>query len=181
MGTQERALRAPNVNSARVPTRCNGAAADQKTASTLIRLGEPHRKCYISTIRTGSGMALVWLRCCHLLAGSTLVGERGARGDRGDPSGAYRWPVDEGFVLDRHVISSRPIGYLGEHMQFETTRSALGELIYQLKYRNGKPDDIVETPRCLRRRTVEGVIDCVVPPPPSLHRTKQPAVLIAEE
>ncbi|MPZ20330.1 MAG: hypothetical protein GEV06_20800, partial [Luteitalea sp.] len=24
-----------------------------------------------------------------------------------------------------------------------------------------------------------GVIDCVVPPPPSLHRTKQPALLIA--
>ena len=50
-------------------------------------------------------------------------------------------PIDgpwiEGFVLDRHVISSRPIGYVGEHMQFETTRSALGELVYQLKYRNG--------------------------------------------
>ena len=47
-------------------------------------------------------------------------------------------PIDgpwiEGFVLDRHVISSVPIGYLGEHMQFETTRSALGELVYQLKY-----------------------------------------------
>ena len=38
-------------------------------------------------------------------------------------------PIDgpwiEGFVLDRHVISSVPIGNLGEHMQFETTRSAL--------------------------------------------------------
>jgi hypothetical protein len=42
-------------------------------------------------------------------------------------------PWTEGFVLDRHVASSRPIGYLGEHMQFETTRSALGELVYQLK------------------------------------------------
>ena len=31
-------------------------------------------------------------------------------------------PWIEGFVLDRHVISSRPIGYVGEHMQFETTR-----------------------------------------------------------
>jgi hypothetical protein len=26
-------------------------------------------------------------------------------------------PWTEGFVLDRHVISSVPIGYLGEHMQ----------------------------------------------------------------
>lgn len=46
-------------------------------------------------------------------------------------------PWIDGFVLDRHVISSRPIGYAGEHMQFETTRSPLGELVYQLKYRNG--------------------------------------------
>jgi hypothetical protein len=58
-------------------------------------------------------------------------------------------PIDgpwiEGFVLDRHVISSHPIGYVGEHMQFETTRSPLGELVYQLKYRNGPVSDIVET------------------------------------
>ena len=58
-------------------------------------------------------------------------------------------PIDgpwiEGFVLDRHVISSHPIGYVGEHMQSETTRSALGELVYQLKYRNGPLNDIVET------------------------------------
>jgi hypothetical protein len=51
-------------------------------------------------------------------------------------------PIDgpwiEGFVLDRHVISSVPIGYLGEHMQFETIRSALGELVYQLKYRTDR-------------------------------------------
>ena len=54
-------------------------------------------------------------------------------------------PWIEGFVLDRHVISSVPIGYLGEHMQFDTTRSALGELVYQLKYRNGPLNDIVDT------------------------------------
>lgn len=93
-------------------------------------------------------------------------------------------PVDgpwiEGFVLDRHVISSRPIGYLGEHMQFETTRSPLGELVYQLKYRNGKPDDIIETAAAFVKERWRGLIDCVVPPPPSLHRTNQPAVIIAE-
>lgn len=93
-------------------------------------------------------------------------------------------PIDgpwiEGFVLDRHVISSRPIGYLGEHMQFETTRSPVGELVYQLKYRNGSPNDIVETAVAFITERWSGLIDCVVPPPPSLHRTKQPAVLIAE-
>jgi predicted amidophosphoribosyltransferase len=89
-------------------------------------------------------------------------------------------PWIEGFVLDRHVISSRPIGYAGEYMQFETTRSPLGELVYQLKYRNGPLDDIVETAVAFVTERWSGSIDCVVPPPPSLHRTRQPAVLIAE-
>jgi competence protein ComFC len=92
-------------------------------------------------------------------------------------------PIDgpwiEGFVLDRHVISSRPIGYAGEHLQFETTRSALGELVYQVKYRNGPLNDIVDTAVAFVNERWDGVIDCVVPPPPSLHRTKQPTVLIA--
>lgn len=89
-------------------------------------------------------------------------------------------PWAEGFVLDRHVVSSRPIGYLGEHMQFETTRSPLGELVYQLKYRNGRLNDIIETAVAFITKRWSGLVDCVVPPPPSLHRTKQPAVLIAE-
>jgi hypothetical protein len=89
-------------------------------------------------------------------------------------------PWIEGFVLDQHVISSRPIGYVGEHMQFDTTRSPLGELVYQLKYRNGQPTDIVDTAVAFVTERWGGVIDCVVPPPPSLHRTKQPALLIAD-
>ena len=92
-------------------------------------------------------------------------------------------PIDgpwiEGFVLDRHVISSHPIGYVGEHMQFETNRSALGELVYQLKYRNGPLDDIVDTAVAFISQQWNGAIDRVVPSPPSLHRTKQPAFLIA--
>jgi len=89
-------------------------------------------------------------------------------------------PWAEGFVLDRHVVSSRPIGYLGDYMQFETTRSPLGELVYQLKNRNGSPNDIIDTAVAFVTERWSGAIDCVVPPPPSLHRTKQPAVLIAE-
>jgi competence protein ComFC len=89
-------------------------------------------------------------------------------------------PWIDGFVLDRHVISSRPVGYVGEHMQFETTRSPLGELVYQLKYRNGGADDIIDTAVAFARERWPDCIDRVVPPPPSLHRIKQPAVLIAE-
>ena len=89
-------------------------------------------------------------------------------------------PWLEGFVLDRHVLSSRPLGYLGEHMQFDTTRSPLGELVYQLKYRHGQVDDIVETAAAFVRERLEGSVDCVVPSPPSLHRARQPVMLIAD-
>lgn len=88
-------------------------------------------------------------------------------------------PWVEGFVLDRHVISSYPIGYLGEHLQFDTKRSPLGELVYQLKYKSGPLDDIVETALEFSVGRWGGAIDCIVPPPPSLHRAQQPAVLIA--
>ncbi len=93
---------------------------------------------------------------------------------------SIRGPWIDGFVLDRHVISSAPLGYVGEHMQFDTTRSPLGELVYQLKYKDGRPDDIVETATAFAEEHWRGSVDCVVSPPPSLHRVKQPAVLIAD-
>ena len=43
---------------------------------------------------------------------------------------------DKGFVLDFHVLSSTPIGEnIYGHMEFDTVRTELGELVYQLKYR----------------------------------------------
>lgn len=89
-------------------------------------------------------------------------------------------PWIEGFVLDRHVLSSVPIGYLGEHMQFDTKRSDLGELVYRLKYKGSSPDVIVETAASFARERWPNMIECVIPPPPSLHRTRQPAVVIAQ-
>jgi competence protein ComFC len=96
-------------------------------------------------------------------------------------------PWVEGFTLDRHVLAARPIGYAGEHMQFDTTRSPLGELVFQLKYRGGQPTDIVDTAVAFIKPRWHGVIDSVVSPPPSKHRpvirpsrTQQPAALIAE-
>lgn len=89
-------------------------------------------------------------------------------------------PWVDGFVLDRHVVSARPIGYVGEHMQFDTTRTALGELVYQLKYRNGQPGDIIETAVAFVRETWRDRINCVVSAPPSLHRSRQPALLLGD-
>jgi|SRR3990172_6976783 len=91
-----------------------------------------------------------------------------------------RGPWIEGFVLDRHVIKSAPIGYYGQHMQFDTVRSELGELIYQLKNRNGPPGDIIETAADFVAKQWTCRIDCLIAAPPSVQRAKQPAVVLAE-
>lgn len=44
----------------------------------------------------------------------------------------------------------------------------------------GSPDDIVETAVAFETERWGGSIDCIVLPPPSLHRTRQPVALIAE-
>src|SRR6266481_2889286 len=46
---------------------------------------------------------------------------------------------ERGYVLDVHTISSTMIGYneFG-HPEFDTVRSALGELVYRVKYRGDK-------------------------------------------
>jgi hypothetical protein len=43
---------------------------------------------------------------------------------------------DTGLVLDKHTRSSVFLGYDGlGHPQFDTTRSEVGEALYQLKYK----------------------------------------------
>lgn len=48
-------------------------------------------------------------------------------------------PWDDGFALDLHTVNSQ---YLGDdaygNPQFDTTRSPVGELLYQLKYRSDR-------------------------------------------
>ena len=44
---------------------------------------------------------------------------------------------DLGYSLDKHTISSTPIGYNAYgHMQFDTIRPEVGEALFQLKYRS---------------------------------------------
>lgn len=92
-------------------------------------------------------------------------------------------PWVEGFVLDRHTISSVPTYYIGQHLQYDTTRSPLGELLYRLKYRGGEAGiaDIVDTLVEFIDRSWRPLIECIVPAPPSVHRASQPVVAIAEE
>jgi len=90
-------------------------------------------------------------------------------------------PWVEGYVLDYHTVSSTPTG--DPYYRFDTKRTELGELLFRLKYRAGGSAvvaDIVDT----AEQFVGGwkpPIDCVVPAPPSLTRTTQPAVELARE
>lgn len=85
-------------------------------------------------------------------------------------------------MLDHHVVSSVPTHYIGPHLQFETTRSPLGELLYRLKYRGGHTGvaDIADTVADFVSERWGLIFDCIVPAPPSVHRARQPVVQIAD-
>jgi predicted amidophosphoribosyltransferase len=66
-------------------------------------------------------------------------------------------------------------------MQFETTRSHVGELLYKLKYRA----DISAVPQLIANAVTflnrwKPGIDVIVPVPPSSARAVQPVILLAE-
>ncbi len=88
----------------------------------------------------------------------------------------------QGFAIDLHTISSIPVGYneFG-HMQFETTRSEVGELLYKLKNRadtSAVPQLIADAVTFLN--TWKPGIDMIVPVPPSSARAVQPVILLAQ-
>jgi competence protein ComFC len=98
-----------------------------------------------------------------------------------DVQGAWR----RGWTLDLHTQSSEFLGYdQNGHAQFETKRSPLGELLYQLKYRGQRTaaqvavvmaDFFANMPNTLGR------IDVIIPMPPSTVRPAQPVVEIVRE
>lgn len=91
---------------------------------------------------------------------------------------------DEGYALDRHTISSIPLGEdVYGHMQFETRRSELGELVYGLKYK-GKYNDLQNIMDGIKpfldEWSVLKTIDVILPVPPSIQRQYQPVTEIAQ-
>lgn len=89
---------------------------------------------------------------------------------------------DEGYTLDRHVESSEYIGE-DEHgnPQFETTRTELGELLFQLKYRSDVTAvEPIATAAAGFIRTWQRRIDFIVPVPPSRSRAIQPLFQVAD-
>jgi competence protein ComFC len=74
-----------------------------------------------------------------------------------------RWR--SGFALDLHTTSSTPIGpnEFG-HMQFDTVRPAIAELLYRLKFRADRSaaEPIIETAADFIVRA-DGKFDAIVP------------------
>lgn len=88
---------------------------------------------------------------------------------------------DSGFVLDKHTVRSVPIGYneFG-HMQFDTTRTEIGQALYQLK--NKSDWEQVEPLADELKRTAFPLfsdIRLIVPILPSQVRHRQPVFEIA--
>lgn len=90
-----------------------------------------------------------------------------------------------GWVLDRHVISSTPMGNnIYGHMEYHTIRSELGEFIFQLKYRNklDAVNEIIELiapflDECSELENVDIVFPC---PPSNSRRNFQPTFVLAQ-
>ncbi|KJF28200.1 hypothetical protein TZ02_04685 [Clostridium aceticum] len=92
---------------------------------------------------------------------------------------------EEGFALDVHTLSSE---YLGEdecgRKQFDTIRSDIGQLVYELKYscNKSKVDDIINLiSPFLKEWNIGEKIDIIIPVPPSkLERAFQPVFEITD-
>ena len=87
----------------------------------------------------------------------------------------------EGFALDLHTLSSEFIGHdeFG-HPRFDTKRSDIGELLYQLKFKSDK-DTVQEIVKAVEEfmKAWDPAVDILVPVPPSTHRAVQPVLILA--
>lgn len=88
---------------------------------------------------------------------------------------------DLGFSLDKHVLSST---YIGDnqwgHPEFDTTRSEIGEALFQLKYRS----DFNQVTSIANQLSTSlskyfSSASLVIPMPPSKQRARQPVIEIA--
>jgi predicted amidophosphoribosyltransferase len=88
---------------------------------------------------------------------------------------------DLGYSLDKHVLSST---YLGDnqwgHPTFDTTRSEVGEALYQLKYQSDfKQIPIIANQLSHSLAEQFSSASLVIPMPPSKQRPRQPVIEIA--
>ncbi len=91
-----------------------------------------------------------------------------------------RW--HSGVALDLHTTSSTPIGHNEYgHMQFDTVRPEIAELLYRLKNRADRDaaSPIIETAAHFLAGHRDK-FDAIVPVPPSHERAVQPVIILAE-
>lgn len=91
-----------------------------------------------------------------------------------------RWHA--GVALDLHTTSSTPLGCSDQgHMQFETVRPEIAELLFRLKYRGDRDAaaPIIETAADFLARHRDK-FDAIIPVPPSHQRAVQPVIVLAE-
>ena len=86
-----------------------------------------------------------------------------------------------GFALDKHSVASVPIGENAYgHMQFDTTRTDVGEALFQLKYRNDWSQvNVLASVLAEVLYPKFQDIDLVIPMPASTVRSRQPVTEIA--
>ncbi len=87
----------------------------------------------------------------------------------------------QGYVLDYHTLRSELIGYdeYGNPL-FDTRRTEMGELLYQLKYkRNLDALDALGKAATTFVKSWKVTLDAIVPVPPTKHRRVQPVFAIA--
>ena len=91
-------------------------------------------------------------------------------------------PWADGYALHVHTLSSTYLGDEFGHPTFDTKRSPVGELLYQLKYRNDQTavDPLGEAAESFVKTTWRVPIDAIVPVPPSNLRKVQPVMVVAE-
>lgn len=90
---------------------------------------------------------------------------------------------DDGYALDKHMLSSTFIGYNEYgHTQFDNRRSEAGESVYQLKYRSGWSNSPVLA-QAVREHILPHfpAIGLIVPMPASTARMRQPVDEVANE
>ncbi|MDG2918072.1 ComF family protein [Bisgaard Taxon 10/6] len=89
---------------------------------------------------------------------------------------------NKGFAYDYHITNSIFLGYDdNNHAMFDNSRSAMGELVYQLKYRNDTTKVSFITELLLNEYSGWESFDYIIPAPSSKQRVNQPVVLISQD
>lgn len=92
-------------------------------------------------------------------------------------------PWKAGHALALHTVKSEFLGYDEQgHAKYDTTRSAIGEALYQLKYQGHTASATKLAKAAAAFVATKGYpVELVVALPPTKKRSVQPVTLIAEE